>query len=205
MRPEPRDSAQLWLAAGLAAGLLNLTSGCRNEPELYGAVLEPPTEAAGIRLSDQHGHEFDLADHRGKVVLIYFGFTNCPDVCPITLGTLKAALNQLDEAERDRVVVAMVTVDPDRDTPEALAEYLAAFDPGFLGLSGSQEELDAVYDGYGIEVKRQALPDSALEYTIDHTASLLVIDADGKLREMILHGTPADLIAQDIAALMDGS
>jgi protein SCO1/2 len=204
LRPEPWARARPALAA-VVAGLLFFLSGCGSEPELYGAVFDPPTQASDIRLTDQHGREFDLRDERGKVVLVYFGFTNCPDVCPITLGTLKAALNQLDEAERKKAVIAMVTVDPERDTAEALAEYLAAFDPGFLGLSGSPEALGAVYDAYGVTVERQELPDSAMDYTIDHNASLVVIDADGKLRETILHGTPADLIAQDIAALLEDS
>jgi protein SCO1/2 len=122
---------------------------------------------------------------------------------PTTLATIRAALTSLPPEKRDRVVVAMVTVDPDRDSPEVLRDYLAAFDAEFLGLSGTEDQLQTAYDAFGVKVTRQPLPGSDLGYTVDHTASVLVIDPDGNLREHLMHGTTHEHIASDLNALLE--
>ncbi len=182
--------------------MLVVASGaCRRDSPLHGAVLEPPTPAADFTLTDQHGQPFTLSAARGDVVVLYFGFTSCPDTCPTTLGVIKAALLPLGTDAR-RVRVAMVTVDGDRDTPDVLGPYMAAFDTSFLGLSGTPDELAGVYKSYGIEVTRRELPESALDYTIDHTASLSVIDAKGLVREMLYFGQPPKQLTADLRVLL---
>ena len=163
--------------------------------------MEPPTAAPDFTLTDHHGAPFTLSRARGNVVLLFFGFTSCPDICPTTLGSIKSALLPLG-TDAQRVRVAMVTVDGARDTPDVLGPFMAAFDPGFLGLSGTSQELASVYRLYGIEVTRRDLPDSALDYTIDHTASLSVIDSAGLVREVFFHGTPLEQMTADLRLLL---
>lgn len=176
-----------------------LLAGC-GSGQLRGGVFEPPQPAPPVVLTDQRGQPFDLAAQRGKVVLLYFGYTFCPDVCPTSLADMTTARRALG-SDASKVQVAFVTVDPQRDTPEALSRYLGVFDKTYAGLNGSAVELKRVMDAYQVKATRQGPADSA-SYTMDHTAFIYVVDRDGKLRELLPFGTKADDIASDLRLLL---
>jgi len=179
----------------LLAGLAGCGSG-----QLRGGVFEPSQPAPPVVLTDQRGQVFDLAAQRGRVVLLYFGYTFCPDVCPTSLADMTTARRALG-TDGARVQVAFVTVDPQRDTPEVLSRYLGVFDKTYAGLNGSAVELKRVMDAYQVKATRQGPADSA-SYTMDHTAFIYVVDREGKLRELLPFGTKADDIANDLRLLL---
>lgn len=148
-------------------------------PSFLGTVYDLKT-APGIVLPKADGGEFRLSDQKGRVVVLFFGFTNCPDVCPVTMANLKQAVSQLG-AEADRAQVVFVTVDPDRDTPAVTQGYASQFDPSFLGLSGTITELEPVWSDYGI-FRELGAKDANGDYEVMHTARITVIDTKGNLR-----------------------
>jgi protein SCO1/2 len=143
-----------------------------------------------------------LSDFRGQVVLLYFGYTWCPDICPTNLAIIAFALKQLTPQERDRVQVLFVSVDPERDTPERLAEYAAYFDPGILGITGSEAQVAAAAARYGAAYRRTEQTDSAMGYLVDHSAFTYVIDPDGRLVDTLAHATPAEEILSSVRGLL---
>lgn len=149
-------------------------------------------------LPDAHGQLRTLADFRGKLVLLYFGFVQCPDVCPTAL-TRAAEVKRLLGADGERLQVIFVTVDPERDTPEILREYVAAFDPGFIALRGDAASLQAT--AMEFKVFYQAIPTGA-SYTMDHSTQSYVFDHLGQLRLALRHEQTAEDYAHDIALLM---
>jgi protein SCO1 len=158
--------------------------------------------AKGFRLTDHTGKPRTLEDFRGKAVVVFFGYTHCPDVCPATLLELRQTLDKLGE-EKSRVQVVFITVDPERDTPAHLAKYVPEFDPGFIGLSGSPEETARVAKDF--KVFSQKVPGSSADsYTVDHTAGIYVFDPKGQLRLFARPGRPADLAA-DLHTLLTSS
>jgi protein SCO1 len=166
-----------------------------------GALIEPPTPAPDFTLTDHQGQPWRLSDQSGKITLLFFGFTNCPDVCPTALADIAAARKQLG-ADAERVQAALISVDPERDTPAVLGRYVARFDPTFVGLYGSQAELEPILRSYGVYAAKRELPNSALGYTMDHTGSIYVIDQQGRWRAMLDHGTPVQDIANDLLYLL---
>ncbi|HSJ58529.1 MAG TPA: SCO family protein, partial [Anaerolineae bacterium] len=149
----------------LAAVSLLLACG---GPDLRGSVMQEPVDVPDFELVDQAGAPWRLSDHRGDVVLLFFGYTSCPDVCPTTLATWRSVHEQLgDEAQRVRFV--FVTVDPERDTPEHLGRHVNVFNPDFVGLTGDPNDLAAVYDIFDVYYEKVDVPQSALGYLIDHT------------------------------------
>jgi len=154
-------------------------------------------------LADHTGKPRTLADFRGKVVVMFFGFTHCPDVCPTTLSELAAAMKKLG-ADGDRVQVLLVTVDPERDTPQILSQYVTAFDPRFLGLRGTAEETARVAKEFKIIYQKVAgaRPDS---YTMDHSAGTYIFDSQGRLRVYVSYGQGPEVFAHDIALLLQQS
>jgi protein SCO1/2 len=170
-------------------------------PEFRGGVLDPPRPAAEITLRTHDGTEFRLSRYRGDVVAITFGYTFCPDVCPTTLAELAQVRARLGPGGQ-RLRVAFVTVDPERDGPERLRAYTQAFDRTFVGLTGSPEQLAAVQKAYGVVAKKQAVRGTAAAYLVDHSALVYVIDAEGRLRLMFPFGTPIDTMTHDIGLLL---
>jgi protein SCO1/2 len=168
---------------------------------LKSGVFEPPRAAPELALPTTGGKPFRLADYRGKVVILEFGYTNCPAVCPVTLATLAQARTQLGPLA-DRVQVVFVTVDPARDTAPHLADYLAHFDRGFIGLSGSAQQLGAVMAAYGITATRVPLAGTG-GYAINHSSYLYFIDKRGMLRALMPFGRPAAEIAHDARVLLE--
>jgi protein SCO1/2 len=167
------------------------------EPHEYaGTVLDNPEPAPGFTLTGDTGEPVALESFRGKVVLIYFGYTFCPDICPASLAELADAMEVLGDGADD-VQVVMVSVDPARDTPEVLGEYMDYFNPTFVGLTGSDSEIAAVADSYGVFYEAQE-GTAATGYLVDHLASVIVIDRDGRWVEVLSYGTTGEQIAGDV-------
>jgi len=166
------------------------------------AYTEPLALSKDFVLTDHDGRPFRLADHRGRTVLLFFGFVHCPDVCPVTLSTWGRVQAALGDA-RDRVEFVFVTVDPGRDTPESLRKHLAIFGRDFHGLTGSPAELAAVYEDYGIFQERVPITTSAGGYVVDHSTRMLLIDAAGRLRLRYEFDADPDDIVHDIRRLLD--
>jgi len=172
-------------------------AGADGGATLKAGVFEPARMAPAFRLQGSDGTELDLARYRGKVVLLGFGFTSCTQVCPITLLTLAQARKQLG-AQADELQVVYVTVDPERDDAARMKQYLAAFDPGFVGGTGSAEALAAVRKEYGIAAVRQAGPDG--DYT--HSSFIYLIDRAGRLRALMPYGRPSEDYVHDVRLLL---
>jgi protein SCO1/2 len=145
---------------------------------------------APFTLSDPAGRRVSLADFRGRLVLLYFGFASCPDVCPTDLALIGAALEQLGPAARE-VQPVFVTLDPARDTPAVLREYAAAFHPRFIALTGSEDEVRRVATDFKVFFEKVALP-ATQTYAIDHTAYTFLLDRKGEFVILFPPGTPAD-------------
>jgi len=178
----------------LFAAALNAT----DDTALVAGVFSPPRQAPDFSLSGSNGSELTLRSYRGKVVIVAFGFTSCPDVCPITLATLAQARKKLGAAGTELQVV-YITVDPERDDVERMRTYLAAFDPTFVGGTGTAERLDAVRQEYGITATRHALGNS---YLYSHSSFTYLIDREGKLRALMPYGHTADDYVHDLRILM---
>jgi len=161
-------------------------------PSLRGSKIDPPLPAADLILTDTSGQAFSLSDQRGKVTLIFFGYTNCPDECPLTMASLKLAMDMLG-ADASRTAVVLVTTDPKRDTSRALDVFLGRFREDFIGLTGSEEQLAQVWRDYGVTV---------MDGGETHSNYIYVIDPSGNLVETVLADSgPAD-IAADIRVLL---
>jgi protein SCO1/2 len=166
-----------------------------------GNVLATPMPAPDFTLTDQYDHLFRLSDQKGRVVILFFGYASCPDVCPTTLSVWKQVHEALgDDAHQVRFV--FVTVDPERDTKERLKVHLDLFNSDFIGLTGTEAELEAVYRAYGVYREKVTLSDSALGYQVTHTSSGYVIDPDGAWRLRHPFGTPVEDIVHDIRQLV---
>lgn len=185
-----------WRAARLAM-LAGLLLGACGGHTFHGTIIRPPNPAPDFTLTTHSGQPFRLSEQRGKVVVLFFGFTHCPDVCPTALGDLAAVFRRLG-ADADQVQVAFVTIDPARDTPELMARYVTLFDQRFIGLSGSQAAIDPIVKAYGVAVQRRDLPGSALGYTMDHSAFLYVIDKTGAWGQLFGPDLTVDQMADDL-------
>jgi protein SCO1/2 len=191
--------------SGLALGWLFIQyssdSGLFGGAEYYGSVIESPDLAADFSLTSHSGQRVSLSDFDDKVVLLYFGYTYCPDVCPASMAQLAKATGELTAQEKDQVQVAMITVDPNRDSKELMAEYMGHFDPTFLGLTGTDGEIAEVAEAYGVFYEKQAgSPET--DYLVNHTASVFVIDKDGYVRMLYPFSTPGENMASDLRQLV---
>jgi len=166
----------------------------------HGAILQSPMPAQNFSLMGHMDQRVELNDFRGKLVMLYFGYTTCPDVCPTTLAEIAKARKLLGK-DASQVQLLMVTVDPDRDTLPVLADYVTHFDPSFLGLRGTADETAQVATAYGIYYEKQQ-SDSALGYLMNHTATVMVIDRNGYLRLVFPFGTKAEDMAADLQYLL---
>ena len=164
---------------------------------LKAGVFDPARAAPDFSLAGSDGSELKLSHYRGKVVLLGFGFTSCVAVCPITLGTLAAAHKKLG-ARGDDVQVVYITVDPERDDALRMRKYLSAFDPSFIGGTGSDAQLAAVRKDYGIAAEKVAGPDGS--YT--HSSFVYLIDREGRLRALMPYGHPAEDYVHDVGILL---
>ncbi len=163
--------------------------------------IEPYPVAGEIDLARADGSVFKLSEERGGVVLLFFGYTSCPDVCPTTLAEMKLAVEALKPAEADQIKVVFVTVDPERDTPERAQEYVDHFSASFIGLSGDESELTKVWSDYGI-FREKVDSESATGYLVNHTARILLIDRNGDLRISFPYDAPVEDIIHDLKLIL---
>jgi protein SCO1/2 len=183
-----------------------LFDAASNATSPQGKTTFESTDVTGLaygrdfRLTDHTGKQRSLADFKDKVVVVFFGYTYCPDVCPSTLSEMASAMKQLG-AQADRVQVLFVTVDPERDTAELLSRYVPAFDPRFLGLLGDKAATDATVKEFRVFYQKVPGKDPG-SYSVDHTAASYVFDPQGRIRLYIRNGQTADAIARDIKKLL---
>jgi protein SCO1/2 len=181
--------------------LLFVLSACNKPPVRYVATdITGVDYARDFHLFDTQGKPRTLADFRGKLVAVFFGYTHCPDVCPTTLSDFAMALKKMGK-DASRVQVIFVTVDPARDTPALLAQYVPAFNPGFIGLYTSEAGTAALAKEYKIFYQKQP-PDKNGHYAVDHSAGTYVYDTQGKLRLYMAYGEGPDAIAKDLSQLL---
>lgn len=164
------------------------------------SYAEPLPPAPEIALAKADGGIFRLSEQRSRIVLLFFGYTSCPDVCPTTLAEMKQVMDALrDDAQHVQVV--FISVDPERDTPEKIQAYANHFHPSFIGLSGAEAELEPVWQAYSI-FREVVQSDSALGVIVNHTARTYLVDAQGNLRLSYAYGTPVEDIVHDIKLLL---
>lgn len=191
----------MWLRSFLCL-LVLLLSACE-EPKLpspfHANDVTGKYAQADFKLLDHHGKVRTLADFRGKVVLMFFGYMHCPDVCPTTMADVALALRSLSKEEADQVQVLFVTVDPERDTPALLGQYVPAFDASFLGLWGDVASTAQVTQSFGVSYTKQA---SKKGYNVDHTAGTYILDTQGKVRLVAPYGQRSEWLAQDVHLLL---
>ena len=156
--------------------------------------------AKDFALTDHHGKPRTLADFKGKAVVVFFGYTHCPDVCPTTMAEMAAVMQELGPLA-DKVQVLFITVDPERDTVELLSKYVPAFDPRFLGMVGTKEQTEKVAAEFKVFFQKVPGKEPG-SYTMDHTAGSYVFDPQGRIRLFIRHGQGAAPIAQDLKRLL---
>ena len=191
--------ARAWRLAVLAVAIG--LSACRRPPAQFESVdITGADYAHDFRLTDAGGKPRSLADYRGKVVVMFFGYTHCPDVCPTTLADLKTVMQTLGP-DADRTQVLFVTLDPARDTPALLAQYVPSFDARFVGLRGDAETTARTAKDFKVFYQQVPSP-SGNGYTLDHTAGSYVFGPDGRLRLFVRQGEGAAAIAHDVKLLL---
>ena len=188
--------------AVLLTGLFFLLAGCSEQSNKPVFKLTDVTGASfgkTLELIDHNGQRRTLSDFKGKVVTLFFGFTHCPDVCPTTLSEMAVVMKELG-ADAGRLQVLFVTVDPERDTADLLKRYVPAFNPSFLGLTGSADEIARAAKEFKIYYQKQPLKGGG--YTMDHSAGTYIIDGEGRLRLFAQYGAGAPALLHDIRQLL---
>lgn len=188
----------LFLALLVFAAAVSAADG----PGLKSGVFNPPRLAPDFSLQGSQGAQFKLSQYRGKVVVLGFGYSSCPDVCPTTLAVLAQARKKLG-AIGNELQVIYVTVDPERDNALRLRDYLAAFDPTFMGGTGTAEQLASVRQAYGIVATKKAVDGNPSDYLIHHSSFIYLIDREGSLRALMPYGRTADDVAHDVKILLN--
>ena len=181
--------------------ICSLIAGCDSGPQFKSTDITGAPYGHSLELVDHTGKPRRLEDFRGKAVVLFFGFTHCPDICPTTLADISQAIKQLGP-DADRVQVLLVSVDPERDTQESLAKYVTAFDPRFLGLRGDLAATKKVAGEFKIYFEKRKQGDG---YTVDHSAQSYVIDPQGRLRLLVRHDRIGQDLAADLRSLLRGS
>lgn len=200
---KPRLFALVALVMAVIAGSVTaLWPETANEPAAdsgvaVGTVLPQARELPAVALTDYHGERWTNAALEGEWQYLFFGFTNCPDVCPLTLATLAGTLDRLDQSEAEVIPeVVFVSVDPQRDTPAAIKTYLEHFHDDFIGVTGERAAIDRLTGALGISYKLHE-PDSNGDYAVDHSAAILLIDPRGRLRALWQPPHGRDVLAEE--------
>jgi len=194
------------LAAGIMIGLPAFLRS--QEPyRFHGSHYYDSKVAPDFELIGHHGKPVRLKDFTGKMVLLEFGFTHCPNICPMELANTAAFYRKLTPEEREKVQVLFVTVDPERDTVEVLRDYVPFFDESFIGLTGTPEQIEAVKKEYGVYAKQVPIPGKDDDYTVDHSAHMYILDPQHRLRVTYDHDRLGDAgpILEDIRYLLNES
>ena len=179
---------------------LLLAACAPGSPKFMGSDVTGSAFGKDFRLTDAQGAQRTLQDFRGKVVVLFFGYTQCPDACPTTLSELAAVMQTLG-ADASRVQVLFVTVDPERDTPALLAQYVPAFNPAFVGLRGDADATATVAKEFKILYQKQPGPTPG-SYSVDHSTGTFLFDPEGRLRVYVSYGRGPEVFAHDIEALL---
>ncbi|MCF6272428.1 MAG: SCO family protein [Rhodobacteraceae bacterium] len=188
----------LWVAVAVASiGLLTLILG---KPYLFpdGSGYSPAI-IADFELTNQHGQVIRDEDFAGQWMLIFFGYTNCPDVCPTTIAEMSMVMEGLED-NSGKVQPIMVTIDPERDTPEVLAEYLGFFSPGLVGLTGTPEQIATTSKTFNIFYAKMTEPDAPDGYSMAHSSHVYLFNPEGEYIRIYKYGTPAEAILEDLAS-----
>jgi protein SCO1/2 len=188
--------------AALGAALLFWQPWQSTQSHALLVTTQAPT-GGDFTLDGEHG-KTSLHDYVGKVVLLYFGYTTCPDICPTNLGNLSSAMRQLTPEEQNQVQVLMITVDPERDTIEKLNTYFPYFHPSFKGLVGTPEQTAEIAKRYGAVYQKAAIGESALGYAVDHSAFTYLINQQGQMIKQLPHATTDDEFVSAIRAQLRG-
>lgn len=196
-----KKNNKTWLLAVLFSFFLFACS-TSDKPQFLSTDITGVSYAKNLDLTDHNGKRRTLADFRGKVVVIFFGYTHCPDVCPTTLSDLSIALKQLGK-NASKVQVLFVTVDPARDTPKLLSQYVPAFNPTFLGLYGTDDEIAKTAKEFKVFYKKHE-SSSKEGYSVDHSAGTYVFDPKGRVRLYMNYGAAPGTIVHDISLLLSG-
>ena len=191
------------IAGAAVLGASGLLVACgESKPQFKSVDLTGADYAKDFQLTDHNGQPRSLKDFQGKVVVLFFGFTQCPDVCPTSMAEL-AQVKKLLGKDGDKLQGLFITVDPARDTPELLKAYMANFDPGFLALRGTPEQLAATAKDFKVYYKKVE-GKTPTSYSMDHSAASYVYDPQGRLRLYTRYGTGAEALASDIRLLLQG-
>jgi protein SCO1/2 len=175
---------------------------CSATYEFKGSQFDPPLPVPDFELMADNGQPFRLSQVNSDITLVYFGYTFCPDVCPLTMVDVRDALDQLDPAERERVQVIFISVDPERDTPEVLDRYLSAFDPAFIGLTDDFEKTQTVMKPFGAFAEKEEVENSAAGYLVSHTARLYLLNADHEIMLTYTFGFEPEDLTSDLSYLL---
>jgi protein SCO1 len=197
----PLYSPRFWSTTTCSLALLCsllVAAGCDSSPKFKSTDITGADYGKAIDLTDHNGKPRHLEDFRGKAVVVFFGFTHCPDVCPTTLAEMAQVVKQLGP-DGERVQLLFVTVDPERDTREALAKYVTAFDPRFLGLYGDLDATRRVAKEFKIYFEKRKTGDT---YSVDHSAQSYVIDPQGRLRLLVKHDRISVDLPDDLKVLL---
>jgi len=185
----------------LLAWPLQAIAGDEPSPGFKSGVFDPPRLAPDFTLDGSNDAPLTLSAYRGKVVALAFGFSYCPRICPVTLAKLAQVSSKLG-ASANELQVLFVTVDPDRDTPARLREFLSFFNPAYLGGTGEKAKLEALRQLYGVSATRAVSDNAKLGYEVHHSASIYLIDREGKLRLLVPFGKSVDDILHDVQLLL---
>ena len=199
----PRRNAIKTIAAcALFASAGVIFSACsKSQPEFRGVDISQVDYARDFApLKDHNGQQRSIKDFQGKVVVVFFGYTQCPDVCPTSMQEMAEVKKMLD-ADGERLQSIFITVDPERDTPEMLKAYMANFDPSFLALVGNAEQTAALAKEFKIYYKK-AEGKTPTSYTMDHSAGSYIYDTQGRLRVYYRYGSGAEALAHDVKQLL---
>ncbi|MDR3578263.1 MAG: SCO family protein [Anaerolineaceae bacterium] len=194
-----------WIGSGLIVlfALIGLILAAFSRPyTFHGSVIQPSMSAPDFSLTDTNGQSFQLSQHKGQLILLFFGYTNCPDECPATLAVMKAVFSKLG-SQTSRVRFVFVTVDPQRDNPAQIRTFLVKYNSSFIGLGGSQSKLTPVWKAFGVY---QQLPVNSTvpQYQVSHSTQVYLIDPQGHLRLTYDLSTPVDDIYQDVQHILNG-
>lgn len=189
------------LRAALALSVVPLLAACKGGPDFMGSDISGTKLGQGVALTDMNGQPRTMADYGGKVVVAFFGFTQCPDVCPSALLEMAQVMQALGP-DAQRVQVLLITVDPERDTQEVLREYVTAFDPRFVGLTGTPEEIKRAAESFKAYYAKSPRPDG--DYSMDHTAAFYLLDTEGQARVLASNNAGVEALVHDIRLLLEG-
>jgi protein SCO1/2 len=194
----PKSILSLALLVLLSLGM----AACFSTPYTFnGTPLDPPKPLPDLELMSTEGRPFRLSETKGDFTLVYFGYTFCPDVCPLTMVDVKQALSELEE-DRERVQVLFVSVDPERDTPEVLDRYLAAFDPAYIGLTDEPAKIEEVKAAFGVFSAKEEVAGSAAGYLVSHSSYLFLLNPQGELHLLYAFGFEPEDLRSDLAHLL---